>query len=167
MGENRLIQLKPIIAKNREKMTCIIAGNCSDGATLVADRKVRYGNGNVSSREKIFKDYHPYVIASSGDVSIFDDFRNKARELAQRSRGRYDETREFKRIPFDPTNVFGISQRSENSTSYPVIQHVEYLDGLRKIATEKREEIRLNKDRYPFDVLIASQTDGLCINPNR
>jgi 20S proteasome alpha/beta subunit len=46
-------------------MTCIIrGGKCIDGVVLVADRKVIYGNGNVVSREKIFKDYHPFVIAS-------------------------------------------------------------------------------------------------------
>jgi hypothetical protein len=37
---------------------------------MIADRKIRYGNGNVSSREKIFKDYYPFVMASSGDCII-------------------------------------------------------------------------------------------------
>jgi 20S proteasome alpha/beta subunit len=42
------------------KMTCIISGKAVDGVVLVADRKIRYGNGNVTSRDKIFKDYHPF-----------------------------------------------------------------------------------------------------------
>lgn len=28
---------------------------------MIADRKIGYGNGNVPSREKIFKDYHPLL----------------------------------------------------------------------------------------------------------
>ena len=35
-------------------MTCIIAGKCDDGIVLVAERKVRYDNGNVRAKEKIF-----------------------------------------------------------------------------------------------------------------
>ena len=64
-------------------MTCIIVVKCIDGIVLVADRKVRYGNGNVNYREKIFKDYHPYVVASSDDKISFDTFRKEALELAQ------------------------------------------------------------------------------------
>ena len=159
MGENRHIQLRTITAQKYEKMTCIIAGNCPDGVTIVADRKVRYENGNVVSREKIFKDFHPYVIASSGDTMIFDGFRKKALELVQKSLGIYDNDGEFKPVPFDPTNVSGISQSNFKSTDYPVIQHEKYLKGLRELIVEKKAEIRLNRDRYPFDVLVGSQTD--------
>lgn len=139
-------------------MTCIISGRGVDGVVLVADRKVRYGNGNVASREKIFKDYHPFVIASSGDTMSFDNFMKKALELAQKSRGKFDAQQNFNPVPFDPQNTSGISQGYSNPTSYAIIRNNQYLEGLKKIVQEMKADIKQNKDRYEFDVLIASQT---------
>jgi 20S proteasome alpha/beta subunit len=139
-------------------MTCIIGGLCEDGIVLAADRKVIHPNGNIESREKIFKDYHPFVLASSGNTSMFDNFRKEALELAQNSLGVYDEQQTFKPIPFDPKNVSGISQSYSNPTSYPIIPQSSYLKGLKEIVRLKKADINKNKDLYPFDVLIASQT---------
>ncbi len=140
-------------------MTCIIGGKCTDGIILVSDRKVIYHNGNVASREKIFLDYYPFIIGSSGDTTSFDNFRKKALELAQQSRGKYDNEQEFKPIPFDPKSFSGITAIYSNPTTYPVIQHNAYLTGLKKIVREQKADIKQNSDQYPFDVLIASQTD--------
>jgi 20S proteasome alpha/beta subunit len=76
-------------------MTCIIGGKCSNGIVLVADRTVIYDNGNVMSKEKIFCDYYPFVVASSGSTMLFDKFRREAKESAQRSIGMYNEQQEF------------------------------------------------------------------------
>jgi 20S proteasome alpha/beta subunit len=156
---------------NKKPMTCIIAGNCSDGIVLVADRKVRYGNGNVAYREKIFMDYYPYVIASSGDTTLFDNFRKEALQLAQKSLGIYDEKQEFKSITFDPKNILGIVQKYSNPTTYPIIPDTKYLEGLKQIFNDKKADIKRNKDRYAFDILIAYQIDNreaqvYCIDDN-
>ena len=82
-------------------MTCIIGGKCSDGVVLVADRKVICYNRNVTSREKIFKDFHPYVIAASGDTNSFDNFKHDALTLAQKSRGTFNDTSQFSPLRFD------------------------------------------------------------------
>jgi hypothetical protein len=88
---------------------------------------------------------------------LFDDFREKAKELAQRSLGIYNGT-EFETIPYDPRNISGITSIYFNPTTYPMIPHSQYLDGLREIVRKKKEGIRQNRDRYEFDVLVASQT---------
>lgn len=119
-------------------MTCIIALRCDDGIVLVGDRKVRYGNGNVVSREIIFKDYHPFVIESSGDTMSFDDFRRQAKELAQRFLGIYNDALVFKHMPFDQRNISGITSRYSNPTAYPIIPHSHYLDGLKEIVRKKK-----------------------------
>jgi len=71
---SRLIKAKKEIKK--PKMTCIIGRVCNDGVVLVADRKVSYDNGNIMPEEKIFMDYHPFVVASSGymlHLEIFEE----------------------------------------------------------------------------------------------
>ena len=36
-------------------MTCIIGGNCTDDVVMIAGRKIRYGDGNVSCGKKYSK----------------------------------------------------------------------------------------------------------------
>jgi hypothetical protein len=79
--------------------------------------------------------------------------------LAQRSRGIYDENLNFNPVPFDPKNISGISQSYSNPTSYTIIRNNEYLEGLKRIVQRMKDDIKQNKDRYAFDVLVASQTD--------
>ena len=69
---SRLIKAKKVIEK--PKMTCIIGRVCDDGIVLIADRKVTHENDNVTSEEKIFYEYHPFVIASSGYITPFKNF---------------------------------------------------------------------------------------------
>jgi 20S proteasome alpha/beta subunit len=146
---------------NRQrKMTGIIGGKCIDGVVLVADRKVICNNGSVESREKIFKDYHPFVVASSGSTLSFDNFRKDARELAQESLGFYADNHEFKRIPFNPKNISGIAIRYPIETSYPVIQFDSYLKGLIAIIKKYKRETARDSSLYSFDVLVASRTDS-------
>lgn len=145
--------------KKVPQMTCIIGGKCTDGVALVADRKIIYGNGNVRSKEKIFKDYHPYVIAASGETISFDNFRKEALELAQNSRGMFNERAEFRPLQFDSSVFSGVAQLYSSSTTYPVIHHPRYLEGLKQIARKKKDDVKQNKDRYRFDVLVASQTN--------
>src|SRR5262249_13182440 len=97
---------------------------------LVADRKVIYANGNVMSRKKIFKDYHPYVVAASGDTTSFDNFRYVALLLAQRSSGRFNERAEFNPILFDSSVFSGVTQVNTTPTAYPIINQPKYLEGL-------------------------------------
>jgi 20S proteasome alpha/beta subunit len=138
-------------------MTCIIGGKCIDGVVLVADRKVICNNGGVESREKIFKDYHPFVVASAGSTLSFDNFRREARELAQKSLGHYDEKQEFEYIPFNPKNISGITIRYPTETSYPVIHLFRYLEELGAIVKKRKQETKA--DIYTFEVLVASRTD--------
>ena len=143
-------------------MTCIIGGKCSDGVVLVADRKVICYNRNVTSREKIFKDFHPYVIAASGDTNSFDNFKHDALTLAQKSRGTFNDTSQFSPLRFDSSVFSGVTQVYSSPTSYPIIHQPTYLKGLEQLVQERRNSIRRNKDQYVFDVLIASQTsEGL------
>jgi hypothetical protein len=79
--------------------------------------------------------------------------------LAQKSLGTFDKQQNFNPVPFDPKNISGISQRYSNPTSYAIIRNNQYLEGLKRIVQEMQADIKQNKDRYEFDVLIASQTD--------
>ena len=80
-SSSRLIKARKVIEK--PKMTCIIGRVCEDGVVLIADRKVTYENGDVKSENKIFCEYNPFVIASSGYTTPFKNFMGYSRELAQ------------------------------------------------------------------------------------
>jgi hypothetical protein len=142
--------------KKAPKMTCIIGGKCSDGVVLVADRRVIYDNGNVKSEEKIFRDYYPFVVASSGSTILFNNFRREALELAQNSLGVYINEQDFKALPFDYRNVSGIIPMYPIPTSYPIIRLYPYLEGLKEIVRKYKNEVK-RSNIYNFDVLVASQ----------
>jgi hypothetical protein len=94
---------------------------------------------------------------------VFDNFRTDALELARKSLITYNDRQQPIPFPFDIRNISGISLTYTYPTSYPIIHHTSYLEGLREIILKKKAEIKQNKDRYVFDVVVASQTadDGL------
>ena len=136
-------------------MTCIVGGKCIDGVVLVADRRVIYPNDSLESRDKIFMDFHPFVIASSGSTSSFDNFRREAKELANKLSGYYDEKgQRFTTFPVDPSVTSGVAtlyHTSKESPQYPVIRLYKYLEELKIIVQKYKKESF-------FDVLVASRT---------
>ena len=152
LQSSRLIKAKKVIEK--PKMTCIIGRVCEDGVVLIADRKVTYDNGNVTSEDKIFCEYYPFVIASSGYIIPFRNFIRDSIELAQNSIGKFNEQHTFQKSPFDYRNVSGISFKYPITSSYPVIRLYPYLIDLGKIVKESNNKL---SSQYHFDVLIATQ----------
>jgi 20S proteasome alpha/beta subunit len=161
MGESRHIELKQLSKKLYKRMTCIIGGVCDNGIILAADRRVLYADGSIESREKIFKDFHPFVVASSGYTGSFDNFRKEAKELANKSRGYYDERQhQFTTTPYDPSVTSGVAvtyHTSIASPHYPVIPFHSYLDGLKRIIQKYKREAAGNPS-YFFDVLVVART---------
>jgi hypothetical protein len=141
-------------------MTCIIGSKCKDGVVLVADRKVICSTNSVESREKIFMDFTPFVVASSGYTMSFDNFRREAKDLAIRSRVfRIPGESFFSAIPYDPTAFSGVAINTISpSWPHPVIPLTNYLDGLKSIV--KRYKTEVNSDpTYEFDIIVASRAE--------
>lgn len=153
MYSSRLIKAKKIIQK--PKMTCIIGRVCEDGIVLIADRKVTYDNGNINSEEKIFCDYSPFVVCSSGYNAPFRNFRREALSTAQTSRGIFQEAQNFQKEQFDYRNVSGITSQYPIKTVFPIIHLYSYIESLKKIVDKYNKESKDQK--YHFDVLIATQ----------
>jgi 20S proteasome alpha/beta subunit len=142
-------------------MTCIIGCKCVDGVVLVADRRVINYTESVQPREKIFMDFHPFVVASSGSTTAFDNFRKDAKDLAIRSLGYHDlQQQKFTTVPYDAAAVSGAVEiySSISSINHPAIPLHSYLDGLKNIVKKYKSELRSNSD-YSFDVLIASRAE--------
>jgi hypothetical protein len=146
---------------SHKKMTCIIGGKCKDGVVLVADRKVILQTGSVESREKIFMDFHPFVVASSGYATSFDNFRREAKDLAIKSRGYYGpQQQNFTTVSYNPAAYSGVTRviTSDSSNQHPVIPLHSYLDGLKNIVKKYKSELK-NDPTYKFDVLVASRAE--------
>jgi 20S proteasome alpha/beta subunit len=56
-------------------LTVIIGAKCSDGITLIADRKLTKRNGEFCFRDKIVGDIEHFLIGYTGDADLFDIFR--------------------------------------------------------------------------------------------
>jgi|GEM_PF-932472 20S proteasome alpha/beta subunit len=56
-------------------LTVVIGAKCSDGITLIADRKLTRRNGEVCFNDKIFGDIEHILIGYTGDADLFDIFR--------------------------------------------------------------------------------------------
>ena len=149
---SRLIKAKKVIEK--PKMTCIIGRVCDDGIVLIADRKVTYENGNVNSEDKIFREYYPFVIGSSGYTTPFKNFLRKSLELAQKSLGIFDEQQNFQNLPSDFRNISGAAFRYSNISSFPVIRLFNYLEDLGTIVKNSNTN---PSNEYHFDILVATQ----------
>ena len=144
----------------RKNMTCIICGKCKDGVVLVADRKIICSTNSVETRDKIFMDFTPFVVASSGYTTSFDNFRREAKDLAVRSRGfRVPGQQVFATVPYDPTAFSGVATYTSSSLwPHPTIPRANYLDGLRSIV--KRYKTEVNSDpTYEFDVVVATRAE--------
>jgi 20S proteasome alpha/beta subunit len=142
-------------------MTCIIGFKCVDGVVLVADRRVINCNRSVQRREKIFMDFHPFVVASSGSTTSFDNFRREAKDLAIRSLGYHDpQQQKFTTVPYNAAAVSGVAEiyPSISSINHPAIPLYSYLDGLKNIVKKYKSELKNNSD-YSFDVLVASRAE--------
>jgi len=63
--------------------TTIIAGKCTDGVVLIADRKMTFENTPDAFQDKIFSPYFPIVLAGAGDNDLIDKFVQKALAKAQ------------------------------------------------------------------------------------
>ena len=149
---SRLIKAKKVIQK--PKMTCIIDRVCEDGVVLIADRKVTYENGNVNREDKIFCEYPPFVIASSGYTTPFRNFLRKSLELAQKSLRKFDEQQNFQNLPPDFRNISGAAFRYPNISSFPVIRLFNYLEKLGIMVKDYNKDLT---PEYHFDILVATQ----------
>jgi 20S proteasome alpha/beta subunit len=134
---SRLIKARKAIEK--PKMTCIIGRVCEDGVVLIADRKIIEENGNEISEEKIFMDFHPFVLACSGYTTQIRNIRRDAKKLCQSLLGVYNE-KDFQPQKFDYQNVSGIAFQYPNITPYPIVPIYDFLEALKNPVTKYNKE---------------------------
>jgi hypothetical protein len=69
--------------KKNPKLTCIIGGRCKEGVILAGDWKITNDDRTFEFNKKVFMDYYPVVIASSGYTTQLRNFRREAKEASQ------------------------------------------------------------------------------------
>jgi len=59
-------------------MTYILGSRCIDGVVLIGDRKITIESGaDADYEDKLFQDFTPLIIGSSGVQALFDKFRER------------------------------------------------------------------------------------------
>jgi DNA-binding beta-propeller fold protein YncE/20S proteasome alpha/beta subunit len=113
-------------------MTYILACVCKDGVALIADRKIVYGDYKIQYRDKLIIIDDTMVIGASGDVSLFDTFR-------ERIRATVEEYRQNKDINLFMSKIREITKKV--NSEYEYLLHSRDFDLL--IAVQSSHEILL------------------------
>ena len=92
-------------------MTYILGCVCKDGIALIADRKIVYGGYQIQYRDKLIIVDDSIVIGASGDVSLFDTFR-------ERIRGLVEEYRQSRDINFFMSKIGEITKKVNGEYEY-------------------------------------------------
>jgi 20S proteasome alpha/beta subunit len=61
--------------KKTSRMTCIMAGKCSDGAVLVSDSKITYIDHPPSYQDKLYSKFYPIVAGGAGSTDLCNEFQ--------------------------------------------------------------------------------------------
>lgn len=110
-------------------MICIIGGKCKDGIVLAADWKVISDDGSIGFKKKIFMDYYPVVVASSGYTIQLGNFRREVKEAAQSF------------LPQSVSDISGgFSTYPIEDEDRPTIMIYPYLDKLKEIVRKYKKE---------------------------
>ena len=67
-------------------MTYLLGSMCKDGVALIADTKIVYQNHQIGYQEKLILIDDSIVIGASGEVSLFDAFRERIRPIVREYR---------------------------------------------------------------------------------
>jgi len=152
MSNNTKIKPLSLELKRQRALTCIIGGKCSDG--VVSDKKITdYKSYRI--QDKLIVDFYPVVVGSSGSLILYEKFRPRAQELANKlldSNGRHMNND----ITADLVRTSGAFQPYNFGNVVDAINTTKYSDGLEDIVRDINNYYSSSVGET-FDLLIGIQ----------